>query len=56
VRRVRALDVQTIAPQHGSMITGEEMVGRFLDWLASIDVGIDAYPDLFSAGTQTAAK
>lgn len=47
VDMVRKLDVQTIAPQHGAMLVGPEMVGRFLDWLEGLDVGIDAMPGIF---------
>ena len=47
VEAIRGLDVQTIAPQHGSMLVGEAMVDRFLTWFASIDVGIDAMPGLY---------
>jgi len=38
---VRTLDIQTIAPQHGAMFIGPEMVERFLDWLDSLEVGAD---------------
>jgi flavorubredoxin len=48
VAAVRKLDVRTIAPQHGSMLVGEEMVDRFLTWFSTIDVGIDAMPELYA--------
>lgn len=38
---VRQLDIQTIAPQHGAMFRGPELVGRFLDWLDGLEVGVD---------------
>jgi len=47
VEMVRGLDVQTIAPQHGAMFQGEEMVGRFLDFMAELRCGVDANPDMF---------
>ena len=47
VEMVRGLDVQTIAPQHGAMFQGEEMVGRFLDFMGELRCGVDAYPDMF---------
>lgn len=37
VRRARLLDPEMICPQHGSIFRGE-MVGRFLDWLESLNV------------------
>lgn len=47
VRMVRRLDVQMIAPQHGAMFKGPEMVGRFLDWCENLECGIDAFEHLF---------
>ncbi len=47
VEMVRGMDVEIIAPQHGSMIVGEAMVARFLDWVGGLDVGIDALPGLY---------
>ncbi|MCA9572699.1 MAG: MBL fold metallo-hydrolase [Myxococcales bacterium] len=47
VAMVRKMDVQTIAPQHGAMLVGPEMVAKFLDWIEGLDVGIDAMPDVF---------
>jgi len=47
VAMVRPLDIETIAPQHGALFQGKEMVGRFLDWLDGLECGIDALPDLF---------
>lgn len=41
VERVRALDIDMICPQHGSIFRGED-ARRFLDWLAALDVGVDA--------------
>jgi len=38
VARVRALDVEMLCPQHGSIFRGED-VGRFLDWLEALEVG-----------------
>jgi len=41
VRRVRELDVNMLCPQHGAIFRGEN-VGRFLDWLEGLDVGVAA--------------
>lgn len=38
VERVRALQPAMICPQHGAIFKGE-MVGRFLDWLETLEVG-----------------
>lgn len=38
-QRARALEPSMIAPQHGSIFQGDD-VGRFLDWLERLEVGI----------------
>jgi flavorubredoxin len=38
IKRVRRLEIDMLCPQHGSIYQGED-VGRFLDWLESIEVG-----------------
>jgi len=38
---VRTLDIETIAPQHGALFKGKEMVGKFIDWCESLECGID---------------
>lgn len=39
VRRMRQLDIDLMAPQHGRMFRGPD-VTRFLDWLEALEVGI----------------
>lgn len=41
VAMVRELDVEIIAPQHGSYFEGREMVSRFLDWCEGLSCGLD---------------
>ncbi len=38
---VRELDIEMIVPQHGSRFVGREMVGRFIDWVESLNCGMD---------------
>lgn len=38
---VRELDIETIAPQHGALFKGKEMVERFISWCEGLDCGID---------------
>lgn len=38
VRKVRALEIDMICPQHGSIFRGAE-VQKFLDWLENLEVG-----------------
>ncbi len=39
VKRIRLINPSMICPQHGSIFTGDN-VGKFLDWLDSLEVGI----------------
>ena len=39
IRRVRDLDIEYMAPQHGRIFRGDD-VKRFLDWFEALDVGI----------------
>jgi flavorubredoxin len=41
VRRVRDLDIQTIAPQHGALFRGRELVERFIAWCDGLECGVD---------------
>lgn len=38
---VRELDIEMIVPQHGRPFAGKAMVARFIDWVASLECGID---------------
>ena len=37
----RQLDIEIIAPQHGALFRGKEMSRKFIDWVDSLEVGID---------------
>lgn len=39
IERVRRMDIEVLAPQHGKLYKGE-MVGKFLDWLETLEVGV----------------
>jgi flavorubredoxin len=39
IDRVRSLDIQVMAPQHGRVFKGDD-VKRFLDWFENLQVGI----------------
>ena len=39
IKRVRKLDIEMLAPQHGRIFRGDD-VGRFLDWFEALEVGI----------------
>lgn len=44
---VRDLDIQIIAPQHGAIIKGREMVQRFVDWCSELECGVDILTVVF---------
>lgn len=41
----RKLDVAMIAPQHGALFKGPEMVERFIGWVEGLQCGMDLMPD-----------
>ena len=48
---VRKLDIEIIAPQHGALFKGKEMVGRFIDWCAQLQCGVDLVEELYTMPT-----
>ena len=44
---VRDLDIEIIAPQHGALFRGKEMVTKFIDWCADLECGIDLITPVF---------
>ncbi len=44
---VRPLDIEIIAPQHGALFAGKEMVRRFIDWCADLECGVDLITPLY---------
>jgi len=38
---VSQLDVQLIAPQHGALFVGREMVEKFIAWCSTLECGVD---------------
>ena len=45
---VRGLDIEVIAPQHGALLRGREMVARFIDWCSQLECGIDLLDGVFA--------
>jgi flavorubredoxin len=45
----RELDVEILAPQHGAVFRGKEMVRRFYDWCDDLACGIDLIPAVYTA-------
>lgn len=44
---VVSLDIEIIAPQHGALFAGREMVSRFIEWCANLECGVDLITSLF---------
>jgi flavorubredoxin len=46
-KMARSLDVEIIAPQHGQLFRGKEMVNRFYDWCDTLECGIDVMEGIY---------
>ncbi len=46
-RMVRDLEIEVIAPQHGAIFRGKQMVSRFIDWAEGFPCGVDVMADAF---------
>ncbi|MBK7861254.1 MAG: MBL fold metallo-hydrolase [Archangiaceae bacterium] len=46
-KRVRKLDIELIAPQHGALFRGKPMVERFLSWAEQLECGLDHLETLY---------
>jgi len=49
---VRGLDIEIIAPQHGAIFKGRDLVSRFIDWCEGLQCGVDLITDLFKVPTR----
>ncbi len=50
-RRVRRLDIEVIAPQHGALFRGRALVERFIAWCEQLPCGLDLIEQFYgSAG------
>jgi len=48
---VRGLDIEMIAPQHGAIFRGKDMVKQFIDWVEGLEVGAEAMKDIYKLPT-----
>lgn len=48
---IRSLDIETIAPQHGAIFRGRDMVKRFIAWAENMTCGVDTLPDAYPIPT-----
>ncbi len=47
VNTARQLDLEIIAPQHGSVFIGREMCTKFIDWIDTLQTGADVMGNSF---------
>jgi len=47
VRTAREMDIDIIAPQHGAQLVGKENCARFIDWVDSLETGLDLMGDSY---------
>lgn len=41
VKMVRSMDVEMIVPQHGLAFIGQQQINQFLDWIETLECGVD---------------
>lgn len=51
-KMVRQLDIEIIAPQHGAIFKGKEMVNKFIDWVENLETGVDLMDDVYKIPTK----
>ena len=44
---IKDLDIEIIAPQHGAMMKGKDMVEKFISWCENLQCGIDLLKDIY---------
>ncbi len=49
----RRLDIEIIAPQHGALFKGKENVNRFIDWVETLQCGLDLMGDSYTIPGQS---
>lgn len=47
-KTARALDIDVIAPQHGALFRGKEMVAKFIAWCEGFECGVDLLGDAYA--------
>ncbi len=54
VNLVSGKDIEAIAPQHGAVIRGKDMVKDFLNWFGNLKCGVDIINEIYSTGGRRA--
>ncbi|GAB6071959.1 MBL fold metallo-hydrolase [Venenivibrio stagnispumantis] len=50
-KMVRLLDIEMIAPQHGAIFKGKDMVNKFINWVENLQTGVDIMDDVYKIPT-----
>ncbi len=45
---VSKLEIEVIAPQHGSIMKGKDMAGKFFDWFSKLECGVDLITEQYN--------
>lgn len=48
---IEPLDIETIAPQHGALFVGRDMVEEFVEWCTTLECGVDLVPATYRIPT-----
>lgn len=51
-KMVRQLDIEMIAPQHGAIFKGKDLVNKFIDWVENLETGVDLMDDIYKIPTK----
>ncbi|HEX7601482.1 MAG TPA: hypothetical protein VF316_07755, partial [Polyangiaceae bacterium] len=46
-KMARTLDIEILAPQHGAIFRGRDLVTRFIDWVDELPCGVDLIDDAY---------
>lgn len=46
-KMIRQLDIEIIAPQHGAIFKGKEMVNKFIRWVENLETGVDLMDEVY---------
>lgn len=46
-KTARSLDIEVLAPQHGAIMRGKELVSQFIEWVEKLETGLDLMGDSY---------
>lgn len=51
IKTIKGLDIEIIAPQHGAIFPNQSLVEKFIQWLDTLECGLDLMGDEFTIPT-----